>query len=176
MRVSLPRFFRDLFGKIKLADPVAQSVEHLTFNQGVMGSSPIGITRKTLAVLPGFFVLCPVVQSVEHPEFSRENMGSSPIGITFKIKLDLRQSIDCPVASATLLQTDAVLVSADITAFRLSVQMILMPGWDMSSEGSKKTKVVEVGLSMTPRLLLYYTQILPAAIINPHLRAANMSG
>jgi hypothetical protein len=25
-------------------DPVAQSVEHLTFNQGVMGSSPIGIT------------------------------------------------------------------------------------------------------------------------------------
>lgn len=28
-------------------DPVAQSVEHLTFNQGVMGSSPIGITRAT---------------------------------------------------------------------------------------------------------------------------------
>lgn len=26
------------------SDPVAQSVEHLTFNQGVMGSSPIGIT------------------------------------------------------------------------------------------------------------------------------------
>ncbi len=27
-----------------LDDPVAQAVEHLTFNQGVMGSSPIGIT------------------------------------------------------------------------------------------------------------------------------------
>jgi hypothetical protein len=26
-------------------EPVAQSVEHLTFNQGVMGSIPIGLTR-----------------------------------------------------------------------------------------------------------------------------------
>ena len=34
----------------KAGDLVAQSVEHLTFNQGVMGSSPIGIT--TIATTP----------------------------------------------------------------------------------------------------------------------------
>lgn len=33
------------------ADLVAQPVEHLTFNQRVMGSSPIEITPKSLAVL-----------------------------------------------------------------------------------------------------------------------------
>jgi hypothetical protein len=27
-------------------EPVAQPVEHLTFNQGVMGSNPIGLTNK----------------------------------------------------------------------------------------------------------------------------------
>ena len=26
-------------------EPVAQPVEHLTFNQGVMGSNPIGLTK-----------------------------------------------------------------------------------------------------------------------------------
>lgn len=33
------------------ADLVAQPVEHLTFNQRVMGSSPIEITQKSLAVI-----------------------------------------------------------------------------------------------------------------------------
>lgn len=33
------------------SDPVAQLVEHLTFNQGVMGSSPIGITLQLLKSL-----------------------------------------------------------------------------------------------------------------------------
>ena len=29
------------------SEPVAQPVEHLTFNQGVAGSNPAGLTRKT---------------------------------------------------------------------------------------------------------------------------------
>jgi hypothetical protein len=29
------------------AEPVAQSVEHVTFNHGVAGSSPAGLTNKT---------------------------------------------------------------------------------------------------------------------------------
>jgi hypothetical protein len=29
-------------------EPVAQPVEHLTFNQGVMGSNPIGLTNKSI--------------------------------------------------------------------------------------------------------------------------------
>jgi hypothetical protein len=28
------------------AEPVAQSVEHMTFNHGVLGSSPSGLTNK----------------------------------------------------------------------------------------------------------------------------------
>ncbi len=32
-------------GQTPSFDPVAQPVEHLTFNQGVMGSNPIGITK-----------------------------------------------------------------------------------------------------------------------------------
>jgi hypothetical protein len=32
---------------MSLEEPVAQPVEHLTFNQGVMGSNPIGLTTKS---------------------------------------------------------------------------------------------------------------------------------
>jgi hypothetical protein len=32
---------------MSLEEPVAQPVEHLTFNQGVMGSNPIGLTNKS---------------------------------------------------------------------------------------------------------------------------------
>lgn len=39
-----------------LDDPVAQAVEHLTFNQGVMGSSPIGITSETSALVSVWLV------------------------------------------------------------------------------------------------------------------------
>jgi hypothetical protein len=42
MLLSLPRFLNELVSY--RVDLVAQSVEHLTFNQGVMGSSPIEIT------------------------------------------------------------------------------------------------------------------------------------
>ena len=42
--ISLHPLFKRLLRNKKRSDPVAQSVEHLTFNQGVMGSSPIGIT------------------------------------------------------------------------------------------------------------------------------------
>ncbi len=42
MNLSLPRF-SNLLGRNRV-DLVAQLVEHLTFNQGVMGSSPIEIT------------------------------------------------------------------------------------------------------------------------------------
>jgi hypothetical protein len=37
-------------------DPVAQLVEHDTFNVGVLGSSPSGITKKGLGTLAGAFV------------------------------------------------------------------------------------------------------------------------
>ena len=42
--ISLHPLFKGRLKNKKRSDPVAQSVEHLTFNQGVMGSSPIGIT------------------------------------------------------------------------------------------------------------------------------------
>lgn len=48
------------------SDPVAQSVEHLTFNQGVMGSSPIGITdakaNELFFNLLAFFVFCLITE------------------------------------------------------------------------------------------------------------------
>ncbi len=39
-----------------LADPVAQLVEHDTFNVGVLGSSPSGITRGSLRASGGFLI------------------------------------------------------------------------------------------------------------------------
>ena len=41
---------------VRRAEPVAQSVEHLTFNQRVMGSNPIGLTNN-LSVY-WFFLKC----------------------------------------------------------------------------------------------------------------------
>ena len=37
---------------MSLEEPVAQPVEHLTFNQGVLGSSPSGLTILDAAVEP----------------------------------------------------------------------------------------------------------------------------
>ena len=38
---------------IRPGEPVAQSVEHVTFNHGVVGSNPAGLTNNTKA-LPDF--------------------------------------------------------------------------------------------------------------------------
>ena len=60
--ISLHPLFKRLLRNKKRSDPVAQSVEHLTFNQGVMGSSPIGITTCKANFLIfrmlAFFVFC----------------------------------------------------------------------------------------------------------------------
>ena len=52
-------------------DPLAQLVEHLTFNQGVDGSNPSWITS-----------FWPVGQAVKTPPFHGDNMGSIPIRVT----------------------------------------------------------------------------------------------
>ena len=68
--------------------PLAQLAEHLTFNQGIMGSSPI---RRTVGV----------AQLVEHRVVAPVVGGSSP--------LPLPQ----PQSSQSSLGADALLVSAD---------------------------------------------------------------
>jgi hypothetical protein len=40
-----------LFSMQWRAEPVAQSVEHVTFNHGVVGSSPTGLTNKTKGLI-----------------------------------------------------------------------------------------------------------------------------
>src|SRR6516225_3388505 len=49
MRGREPRGWKcsKLFSKEWRAEPVAQSVEHVTFNHGVLGSSPSGLTTKS---------------------------------------------------------------------------------------------------------------------------------
>ena len=52
-------------------ESVAQLAEHLTFNQGVMGSSPISLTK-----------LWHLGQVVKTLPFHGKNTGSSPVGAT----------------------------------------------------------------------------------------------
>ena len=52
---------------------LAQSVEHLTVNQGVVGSSPTG---------GAFFKLWPHGQAVKTSPFHGGNTGSIPVGVT----------------------------------------------------------------------------------------------
>ena len=40
-----------------MSGPVAQSVEHLTFNQRVMGSNPVGLTNKKPPQVGGFLLV-----------------------------------------------------------------------------------------------------------------------
>ena len=42
------------FGKSNIGDPLAQLVEHNTFNVGVLGSSPKRITKRGLRASPFF--------------------------------------------------------------------------------------------------------------------------
>ena len=61
-------------------DLVAQLVEHITFNDGVLGSSPSQVTKKH------YFLECNdlVAQLVEHITFNDGVLGSSPSQVTFK--------------------------------------------------------------------------------------------
>ena len=54
-------------------DPLAQSVEHLTFNQGVPSSNLGWITTN---------LSWPLGQAVKTPPFHGDNMGSNPVGVT----------------------------------------------------------------------------------------------
>ena len=53
-----------------LCEPLAQSVEHLTFNQGVPRSSR------------GWLTMWPRGQVVKTPAFHAGNRGSNPLGVT----------------------------------------------------------------------------------------------
>ena len=63
---------------ITIFDLVAQLVEHLTFNQRVLGSNPSGITF----FLQRFISVDLVAQLVEHLTFNQRVLGSNPSGIT----------------------------------------------------------------------------------------------
>jgi hypothetical protein len=65
IRVILILVFRE-----GCCEPLAQSVEHLTFNQGVAGSSPAWLTIR------------PHGQVVKTPPFHGGNRGSNPLGVT----------------------------------------------------------------------------------------------
>jgi hypothetical protein len=54
-------------------EPLAQSVEHLTFNQRVEGSSPSWLTI--------FNSVWPLGQAVKTPPFHGGNTGSNPVGV-----------------------------------------------------------------------------------------------
>jgi hypothetical protein len=62
-------------------DLVAQLVEHITFNDGVLGSSPSQVTKKHY-FLESYDL---VAQLVEHITFNDGVLGSSPSQVT-KIK------------------------------------------------------------------------------------------
>ena len=48
-------------------DLVAQLVEHITFNDGVLGSSPSQVTIKKLSICLAFFYLRPCGETVDSP-------------------------------------------------------------------------------------------------------------
>ena len=52
-----PGFPGQLLQKAATKDSVAQLVEHLTFNQGVQGSIPCGITEKACSEAAGFLYI-----------------------------------------------------------------------------------------------------------------------
>jgi hypothetical protein len=51
-------------GLLPIADPVAQPVEHLTFNQRVVGSNPAGITKIKIAAIGRFFYYMFLVDNI----------------------------------------------------------------------------------------------------------------
>ena len=58
---------------VKRNEPLAQLVEHLTFNQRVEGSSPSWLT-----------IMCwPVGQAVKTPPFHGGNTGSNPVRVIY---------------------------------------------------------------------------------------------
>ena len=61
---------------------LAQSVEHLTVNQGVVGSSPTG---------GAFFKIWPHGQAVKTSPFHGGNTGSIPVGVTIISYADVAQ-------------------------------------------------------------------------------------
>ena len=63
----------------KKDDSIAQSVEHNTFNVGVLGSSPSRVT--SFSLLNKNFDS--IAQSVEHNTFNVGVLGSSPSRVTF---------------------------------------------------------------------------------------------
>ena len=63
-----------------LYEPLAQLVEHLTFNQRVEGSSPSWLTI-VFCISKITFNIWPLGQAVKTPPFHGGNTGSSPVGV-----------------------------------------------------------------------------------------------
>jgi hypothetical protein len=63
-----------------LLDSVAQLVEHITFNDGVLGSNPSRVTRRHLLKCGDS-----VAQLVEHITFNDGVLGSNPSRVTKKL-------------------------------------------------------------------------------------------
>ncbi len=66
----------------KLNDSIAQSVEHITFNDGVLGSSPSRVTNFVINKLKFLESNDSIAQSVEHITFNDGVLGSSPSRVT----------------------------------------------------------------------------------------------
>ena len=65
-----------------LYEPLAQSVEHLTFNQRVEGSSPSWLTILSKKNPFVWIIIWPLGQAVKTPPFHGGNTGSNPVGVT----------------------------------------------------------------------------------------------
>ena len=73
------RIFAPAFKKRN--DSIAQSVEHITFNDGVLGSSPSRVTNTVNYALVSWMIDS-IAQSVEHITFNDGVLGSSPSRVT----------------------------------------------------------------------------------------------
>ena len=62
--------------------PLAQVVEHLTFNQVVRSSSLRWLTKRILNENLAFFYIWPVGKEVNTPPFHGGDMGSNPVRVT----------------------------------------------------------------------------------------------
>jgi hypothetical protein len=71
----------------RFAGPLAQSVEHLPFKQGVAGSSPARLTFNQQVTCP-FFIVCPC-SKVRVRIGCRKNSGSGTVGA-----IDILRSFD----------------------------------------------------------------------------------
>ena len=63
-------------------DSIAQLVEHITFNDGVLGSSPSRVTKFVIKQNTFLDSIDSIAQLVEHITFNDGVLGSSPSRVT----------------------------------------------------------------------------------------------